>query len=89
MHFFNNLISLMTPLFSISILLANAGPIPEIIVGADGQPIAVCPKMCPPVSNPICASNNGILRTFENDCLMHLRNCRSDDTYELVHQGRC
>ncbi|OAQ29489.1 hypothetical protein K457DRAFT_137951 [Linnemannia elongata AG-77] len=77
--------------FLLSMGSTNTSPvlIPWTNIGTDGQPIAVCTKNCPPISKPICAVDNGKYKTFDNECLMTLRNCRTDSYYQFVHQGKC
>ncbi|KAK3839574.1 MAG: hypothetical protein JOS17DRAFT_729496 [Linnemannia elongata] len=79
----------MTFILSMGSTNTSPVPVPGTAVGTDGQPIAVCPKNCPPISRPICAQDSGRYRTFDNECLMTLKNCRSDSYYQLVHQGSC
>ncbi|XP_055537192.1 enhancer of split M1 protein [Wyeomyia smithii] len=62
--------------FKFWITLCMAFCIALLVNGADNQ----CPKPCPHIMDPVCASNGEQFRTFSNRCLLQAHNdCEQED----------
>jgi hypothetical protein len=48
---------------------------------------AECPKACPAIVMPVCASNG---KTYNNDCVFNIEKCKTNDTLlTIVKTGEC
>ncbi|KAF9152449.1 hypothetical protein BG015_005245 [Linnemannia schmuckeri] len=80
-------LTLLTIVFSMGILSANASPVPA----TDILPSDKCPMRCSWLYQPVCGENKaGKQQTFTNECLLKTHNCSFPyDQYKLVHEGKC
>ncbi|XP_055852422.1 uncharacterized protein LOC129916469 [Episyrphus balteatus] len=48
-----------------------------------------CPKICPSIYSPVCASSNGIQKGFPNKCFVEIDACKTGQDWQIVHEGEC
>lgn len=45
-----------------------------------------CARICPSDYEPVCGSDD---KTYSNECLLNIENCRSNQTLAIKHFGAC